>query len=234
MKKIYLLLCFISLTACNTNSLSSSTSSWISSNSETTISVESGYEYSYDFSYNVLSCFTSIMNEIPLAVGNDYKLDFDFKTANTAEAIVESSHTDVLTVKKETDHFVIECRKAGDSILVIKDETGLIHFRYVVHVKDKLTKESAAELLISVDYWQSIAPAWSGGNFEMIFVDEQTFYFNSVSLTNNEILSQYKVTFQFESINKESITYRVTEIDPISNELRLKLFDLDITGVEIR
>lgn len=241
-KFIFGLLLFpLILSGCDnsTNSNDSTTSQTSSSeNSQSsempTISVEEDFNYTEDFSYDIYNCLTTIVNNGNLAVGNKYEITFSFINADSTNPTITSSNTSVFNVykKENSTTYVIDCLSAGDSILTIKDSTGLIHFRYVVHVRNKLTKESAAELLVSVDYWKNTAPFWSGGDFDMIFVDESTCYFNSYE--NGTLLAQYTLTYEYVATYDEFITYNVIEINPQTVDLKITSFDLDITGSEIR
>ncbi len=195
--------------------------------------VEEGFEYSYDFSYNVLSRITDIINGAYLPKEEEYMLDFSFSTTETKGYTITLSNENVAGYRiDENDKPWLICKEVGDSILVIKDSLGIIHFRYVIHVREKLTKEGAQEYLINVDYFKSQAPFWSGGEYDMTFVSASTCYFNSY--VEGEVVEQLAFTYEFDSMNSEAILYKVTAIEPLSQTIKITSFELDITGFEIR
>lgn len=240
-KKLLLILPLIFVAGCASTENKSSASDSVSSDIQTseivstipTIEVEDDYEYNQDFSWDVYCALTNIMGGAYLPAGEEYALEFTFKNAGMDNYTIESSNQDVLSTHiDEKNKAYITCKAPGDSILIIRDNLSVIHFRYIVHVREKLKLENAEDYLQSVDYFKSQAPNWSGGNFDMNFVGDSTFYFNSY--VNNQVVDQLKMTYEFSEITNEAISYKITSIEPISETIKFTYFDLDITGFEIR
>ncbi len=235
-KKLLMVLPLLFVVGCATSNSNGNNSSQQTSEVITTmplIEVEEGYEYNQDFSWDVYCVLTNIMGGAYLPVGEEFNLEFSFKNASIDNYMIESSNQDVLSTRiddKNKAHII--CKAPGDSILIIRDNLRVIHFRYVVHVREKLKLESAEEYLQSVDYFKSQAPQWSGGNYDMNFVGNSTFYFNSY--VEGEVVDQLKMTYEFEKITSQEITYKITSIEPLSETIKFIYFDLDITGFEIR
>lgn len=148
-------------TSASASSLSSAQSSAESSSSSEEASSSTPYVslstslVSKDLSYSGYLIDAAVGFPVPL--GNTEKLTFEFDEASNENPTVTSSRPESIevTYDENTKVFALVGKAVGDSIIIIKDKDGIIHYRNVIHCHAKIAQKDVDEYLIATDHFQS-------------------------------------------------------------------------------
>lgn len=130
-------------------------------------------DINFDMSLTLNGFINDFSMGIPALAGKAHLLDFSFKEAATASAIVKTDRPHVATAEKKGDKWYVNGVKPGKTHLIIEDGDGVIHYRVVLTVAAPLDEEGAARRLYEVDHWK-VAPGFEifCGNFTTTFMDD--------------------------------------------------------------
>lgn len=214
----------------NTPSTSSSSGS---NDSYEVINVPSGYELSSNI--NVSGELIDISAGEWLTVGFKYSFSFTFTNENAAEAIVTSSNESVLKVTKEgSSAYQLECLKASDVILTIKEnnEFESLHYRAVVHVHNPMSLDEAKQFLMDTSYFACSTVWWTGANYEFIFTATDSFSMNLVN-DANAITESYSGNFEFTEAQGDEFIFSISNIKIGDGSIKLTSFRLYMNGYQL-
>lgn len=197
------------------------------------ITVPDGYEVSTQISLN--GELIDISAGEWLTVGFEYTFSFTFTNENAAEPIVTSSNESVLKVVKEgASAYKLQCLKASDAILTIKeaDEYESLHYRAVVHVHDPMNLNEAKQFLMDTSYFACTTVWWTGGNYEFIFTSADSF---SMNLLNDSslIVESYSGNFEFAEEQGDEYVFNISNIQIGDGSIKLTSFRLFMNGYQL-
>lgn len=215
------------------NTPSPSTSNSSKDDNYEVINVPSGYEISSNIS--VSGELIDISAGEWLTVGFEYTFSFTFTNENASEPIVTSSNESVLKVTKEgSSAYKLQCLKASDAILTIKEDNEYesLHYRAVVHVHDPMNIDEAKQFLMDTSYFACSTVWWTGANYEFIFTSADSFSMNLVS-DSNLIVESYSGNFEFTEEQGDEFVFTISNIQIGDGSIKLTSFRLYMNGYQL-
>lgn len=177
-------------------------------------------EISVDISVPISGYLGDINVGMSLATDSEYGISFTLKNNSTGVVNVYTDNPNVLTVEKSESgtSYTLFTHKAGKSHLVIEDGDTIIHYRKLIQVKKKMSKEDVDTLLFDTDHWGSHKQFASfTGTMEIVFMDGAKGYISGtesggVTLNNEAFTYAYDGTYSSISEEHEHwYIYRVSE-----------------------
>lgn len=194
------------------------------------IIVPIGYELSTNI--NVSGELIDIQAGEWMTVGYTYTFSFNFTNENAKEPIITSSDESIMTISsKGSTTYELSFHKASDVLLTIRenDENQSIHFRYVVHVHNGMTKEEADDFLVNTNYFKCTTEWWTGGKYEFIFQNAETFYINILA-SDESIQETYQGSYAFSMLDADEYVYTISDCKIGDGTIKLQTFRLMVNG----
>ncbi len=177
-------------------------------------------DISVDISVPISGYLGDINVGMSLASDSEYGISFTLKNNSSGVVNVYTDNPNVLTVKKSESgtSYTLLTHKAGKSHLIIEDGDTIIHYRKLIQVKKKMSKEEVDALLIDTDHWGSHKQFASfTGQLEIVFMEGAKGYISgteSGGVTLNNEAFTYAYDGAYSSISEEHehwYIYRVSE-----------------------
>lgn len=226
-----------SSTSNNEPSISTSSNSTSSSSGQNDgyqeITVPDGYELSSKI--NISGELIDISAGEWLTVGFEYSFSFTFTNENATDPIVTSSDESILKVVKDgSSSYKLQCLKASDAILTIKesDEYETLHYRAVVHVHNAMSLEEAKSFLVDTSYFACTTVGWTPYNCEFIFTSSSEFSLNILNEAN-AIGETYSGNYEFASEQADEFIFNISNIQIGDGSLKLRTFHLYMNGYQL-
>lgn len=235
LKRLLILsLSLLTIVSCNKTIVQSSTTS---SESSTSSEINESFESLSLTSEQVIFTSISVGDALIdinvnrwLCVGIDYKISFTFtETGDNQDGRVVSSHSDVLEpVKVSNGNYTLRALKQGDTILTIYDNRGLICYRNVVRVRNKIEQEDLVNFLVfEVDHFES----WGiNGPAQITFLNSSQALFTGKDGEVDVGVIQFTYEIVENEHTNDEYAFKITSFPNTSTEMICTYFNLDFTG----
>ncbi len=144
-----------------------------------------------------------------LATHSEYGISFTLRNNPTDVVNVYTDNPNVLTVEvsESGTSYKLITHKAGKSHLIIEDGDTIIHYRKLIQIKKKKSKEEIDKLLVDTDHWGAHEGfKYFTGSLEIVFMEGAKGYMSgteSGGVTLNNESFNYAYDGAYSSISEE-------------------------------
>lgn len=242
-KSILLSLALITtmLAACDSPASSSTnTSEFVDTTSSVEVSSEvsseeisEGYEEVSTTPVNRASaggCLTDVAIGVDMIVGIDQTFTMSSDETDLSTIVVEFSNPELISYEKLGSVNTLHFLKAGNVIMTVKDTSGIIQYRHVVTIRDKMTPEEVTNYMVSADYYDTFLYIEGTSKFEITLLDGS----NGV-LTGTDYgvdLGEKTFTYEYEAdlTDRSFYSFVVSDFIKTSTDFTLKYIQVNYSG----